>query len=86
MDDKEIGRGPGERMSPIDTKRLAVWNMHLMPSGDVTAVGTFIQLPGGIGPDMQTLHITDAGASTIQRVRLPVAGRLCTRINDAPPV
>ena len=81
------------------TNANAVWHMHLMPNGDVTAVGTFIQLSGGIGPDgmalrrvnscgsglltnvafggpdMQTLYITDAGAGTIQRVRLPVAGR-----------
>lgn len=108
------------------TNANAVWHMHLMPNGDVTAVGTFIQLSGGIGPDgmaltaegglvmahprmgavwvfdargeprwrvnscgsnlltnvafggpdMQTLYITDAGAGTIQRARLPVAGRL----------
>lgn len=33
------------------TNANAVWHFGLMPNEDVTAVGTFIQLSGGIGPD-----------------------------------
>ena len=33
------------------TNANAVWHLALMPDGGVTAVGTMIQLSGGIGPD-----------------------------------
>ncbi|MGE0313431.1 MAG: SMP-30/gluconolactonase/LRE family protein [Lautropia sp.] len=33
------------------TNSNAVWHLALMPDGGVTAVGTMIQLSGGIGPD-----------------------------------
>ena len=33
------------------TNANAVWHLALMPDGGVTAVGTIIQLSGGIGPD-----------------------------------
>jgi gluconolactonase len=33
------------------TNANAIWHLALMPDGGVTAVGTMIQLSGGIGPD-----------------------------------
>lgn len=41
------------------TNANAVWHLALMPNDDVTAVGTYVQLSGGIGPD--GLAMTEEG-------------------------
>lgn len=45
------------------TTANAVWHLALMPDDDVTAVGTFIQMSGGIGPDGMAL--TEAGGLVV---------------------
>lgn len=45
------------------TNANAVWHANLMPDGDVTAVGTMIQLSGGIGPD--GLALTEDGGLVV---------------------
>lgn len=45
------------------TNANAVWHLGLMPNEDVTAVGTWIQLSAGIGPD--GLALTAEGGLTI---------------------
>jgi gluconolactonase len=49
------------------TNANAVWHLSLMPSDDVTAVGTFIQLSGGGGPD--GLALTEEGGLVIAHAR-----------------
>jgi gluconolactonase len=39
------------------TNANAVWHLALMPDGGVTAVGTVLQLSGGIGPDGLALTV-----------------------------
>ncbi|MDQ2801238.1 MAG: SMP-30/gluconolactonase/LRE family protein [Pseudomonadota bacterium] len=46
----------------------AVWHLNLMPNEDVTAVGTFLQLSGGIGPDGMAL--TDDGGLVVAHPRM----------------
>ena len=45
------------------TNANAVWHLALMPDGGITAVGTMLQLSGGIGPD--GLALTEAGGLTV---------------------
>ena len=45
------------------TNANAVWHLGLMPDEGVTAVGTFIQLSGGIGPD--GLALTEDGGLVV---------------------
>lgn len=45
------------------TNANAVWHLGLMPNDDVIAVGTAIQLSGGIGPD--GLALTDEGGLVV---------------------
>lgn len=45
------------------TNANAIWHLPLMPNGDVTSVGTFIQLSGGHGPD--GLALTADGGLTV---------------------
>ncbi len=45
------------------TNANAVWHLALMPNEDVTAVGTFLQLSGGVGPD--GIALTADGGLTV---------------------
>ena len=45
------------------TNANAVWHLALMPDGGVTAVGTMLQMSGGIGPD--GLALTADGGLTV---------------------
>ncbi len=50
------------------TNANAVWHLNLMPNDDVTAVGTLIQLSGGIGPD--GLALTEDGGLVVAHPRM----------------
>jgi gluconolactonase len=50
------------------TNANAVWHLSLMPNDDVTAVGTFIQMSGGVGPDGMAL--TEDGGLAVAHARL----------------
>ena len=69
------------------TNANAVWHLTLMPNDDVTAVGTFIQLSGGGGPD--GLALTEDGGLVIAHARMGVVwvfdalGRPCWQVNTA---
>ncbi len=45
------------------TNANAVWHFALMPNEDVSMVGTFVQLSGGVGPDGMAL--TEAGGLVV---------------------
>jgi gluconolactonase len=45
------------------TNANAVWHLGLMPNDDAIAVGTFVQLSGGIGPD--GLALTEEGGLVV---------------------
>jgi len=49
------------------TNANAIWHLSLMPNEDVTAVGTFIQLSGGGGPDGMAL--TEDGGLVVTHAR-----------------
>jgi gluconolactonase len=69
------------------TNANAIWHLSLMPDGDVTSVGTFVQLSGGGGPD--GLALTEDGGLVVAHARVGIVwifdarGRPLYRVNSA---
>ncbi len=69
------------------TNANAIWHLSLMPDGDVTSVGTFIQLSGGGGPD--GLALAEDGGLAVTHARVGIVwifdpqGRPRYRVNSA---